>query len=112
MSTVTWSGTRTRTRIPPTWYLQGKYFVHKAHFRFTPLVLKQGEVVLDSRQRNSLGLAWVSILPPGVAVKLVVIPGSRNLTMQGGLKDYYELNASDIKAIAHDPLASVVTLPL
>ena len=88
--------------IPPTWYLQGKYFVHKAHFRFTPLVLKQGEVVLDSRQRNSLGLAWVSILPPGVAVKFVAIPGSRNLTMQGGLKDYYELNASDIKAIAHE----------
>jgi hypothetical protein len=87
---------------PPTWYLQGRYFVHKAHFRFTPLVLKEGEVVLDSRQRSSLGLAWVSILPPGLDVKFVPIPGKRNLTMQGGLKDYYELNASDIKAIAHE----------
>ena len=60
--------------IPPTWYLQGKYFIHKAHFRFTPLVLKTGEVILDSRQSTSLGLAWVTILPPGVAVKFVAVP--------------------------------------
>lgn len=88
--------------IPPAWYLQGRYFIHKAHFRFTPLVLKEGEVVLDSHQRSSNGLAWVSILPPGVEVKFVAIPGSKSLTLQGGLKDYYELNASNIKAIAHE----------
>ncbi len=89
-----------RYTIPPNWYLQGKYFIHKAHFRFAPLVLMRGEVVLDSRQRASQGLAWVSILPPGATVKFVKIPGSG--TMQGGLKDYYELNVTEIKPIAHE----------
>ena len=86
--------------IPPSWYLQGPYFIHKAHFRFAPLVLHMGEVVLDSRQRASQGLAWISILPPGAVVKFVKMPGTAG--MQGGLKDYYELNASEIKAIAHE----------
>ena len=63
--------------IPPSWYLKGPYFIHKAHFRFAPLVLIVGEVVLDSRQRASQGLAWVSILPPGAAVKFVEDPRLR-----------------------------------
>jgi hypothetical protein len=86
--------------IPPSWYLQGRYYIHKAHFRFEPLVLRVGEVILDSHQRASQGLAWVSVLPPGAEVKFIKIPGSG--TGQGGLKDYYELNVANIKAIAHE----------
>jgi len=67
--------------IPPKWEIQRPYFVHKAHYSFTPFksfmpVGTPGTdtsiTLEDSRGREMRSLTWLCRLPPGVAVKTSV----------------------------------------
>lgn len=61
----------------PYWELQHEYFVHRAHYAFTPFggFLKGsaanagGKIMVDSRGRAVDSLIWWPLLPPGVEVK-------------------------------------------
>jgi len=60
----------------PNWRIQKDYFVHKAHYAFTPFENYQPNksygsrrYLIDSKGRAINALIWESILPPGVAVK-------------------------------------------
>ena len=61
----------------PFWELQREYFVHKAHYSFTPFgaFLKGsanrdgGKFLVDSRGNAVNSLIWWAMLPPGIEVK-------------------------------------------
>lgn len=61
----------------PYWEIQRKYFVHKAHFDFTPALQFQpkhgqgssADFLTDSHGNFINSLIWWKILPPGVDVK-------------------------------------------
>lgn len=66
------------TYSSPSWDIQGKYFVHKAHYVFTPHEdymphARQGmasnRVLLDSKGNAIHDLVWWYILPKGVEIK-------------------------------------------
>jgi hypothetical protein len=71
----------------PEWLIQRRYFVHKAHFSFTPFkaFMPQGtpdrgtgRYLIDERGREATCLVWWSILPAGASIKTSV-NGSFNL---------------------------------
>jgi hypothetical protein len=62
----------------PQWEIQQQYFVHKAHYSFTPFKSFQPEgtpdrdtsmYLVDGRGREMHSLVWWPLLPPGVTVK-------------------------------------------
>jgi hypothetical protein len=60
----------------PFWHIQRPYFVHKAHYAFTPFkAFLQGSQnatstnVVDEKGRVANSLIWWPILPPGAALK-------------------------------------------
>jgi len=61
----------------PDWEIQQPYFVHKAHYGFTPFVLFQaghehqdlGLAIGDTKGREATTLLWWAKLPPGSAIK-------------------------------------------
>jgi len=60
----------------PLWEIQRSYYVHKAHYMFTPFenFLKRSQVntsryMIDGRGNAINSLIWWAILPPGVEVK-------------------------------------------
>jgi len=61
--------------ITPHWEIQRDYFIHKAHYAFTPfkgfMKGQQNETshVLIDNKGNTANLLWWTLLPPGVAVK-------------------------------------------
>ena len=63
----------------PRWEIQQPYFVHKAHYAFTPYhgfltgsLNNTGGSIYNSRTgRTANRLIWTQILPPGMAVKTV-----------------------------------------
>jgi hypothetical protein len=64
----------------PTWEVQRQFYVHKAHFAFTPFrAFQRGSQsqtsteLLDSHQRIVNSLIWWPKLPPGAAVKTDVL---------------------------------------
>jgi hypothetical protein len=65
----------------PTWEIQRPYFVHKAHYSFTPFpsFMPNGSpnaatsrYIVDERGREAHTLIWWNQLPPGVTVKTSV----------------------------------------
>jgi hypothetical protein len=65
----------------PLWQLQRKYFVHQAHYSFTPFkaFMPDGTpgtatnmYLVDSRGRTDNALVWWTHLPPGVTIKTAV----------------------------------------
>ncbi len=65
----------------PTWEIQRPYFVHKAHYSFTPFpsFMPNGtpnaatsRYVIDERGREAHSLIWWNQLPPGATVKTSV----------------------------------------
>ena len=65
----------------PWWTIQQPYFVHKAHYQFTPFkaFMPRGTPgtdtsiqLVDSRGRVATSLIWWPLLPPGVTVKTSV----------------------------------------
>jgi hypothetical protein len=64
----------------PTWEIQRPYFVHEAHYAFTPFKAflpgqqnVTSQVLVDSKGNSLNTLIWWAILPPGVTVKTDVI---------------------------------------
>jgi Domain of Unknown Function with PDB structure (DUF3857)/Transglutaminase-like superfamily len=64
---------------PPTWEIQRPYFVHKAHYFFTPcrrpLPVSQHHnlsYILDDHSRNGDDIVWLEKLPPGASVITVL----------------------------------------
>jgi len=60
----------------PNWELQRQFFVHKAHYGFTPFKAFQrgsqsetGDYLTDSHGKKINPLLWWSVLPPGAEVK-------------------------------------------
>ena len=62
----------------PTWNIQSRYFVHNAHYTFTPFpaFMPKGtpgpvtsKVLIDGRGRQVKSLIWWPHLPPGDAIK-------------------------------------------
>jgi hypothetical protein len=61
----------------PTWRIQRKYYVHKAHYQFTPFKAfmpggadtSTSHFVIDSRGRTVNSLIWWRNLPPGTDIK-------------------------------------------
>ena len=61
----------------PDWEIQQPYFVHKAHYGFTPFEVFQAghehqessEAIGDSKGREATTLLWWAKLPPGSAIK-------------------------------------------
>lgn len=82
----------------PQWILQGEYFARKEHFTYIPINLDR-YVVLDDKGRASSGIAYVNILPPGVAPRYVERPGP---DPANGIKKYFEMDASNIKPIVKE----------
>ncbi|MGP8187482.1 MAG: DUF3857 domain-containing transglutaminase family protein [Terracidiphilus sp.] len=83
------------TYSSPTWEIQRPYFVHKAHYQFTPQKAfmpsgtpntETGILLADSRGRIARSLIWWNRLPPGAAIK-TSINGS------------YSLDVTDVPAI-------------
>ncbi len=67
--------------IPPMWQIQRHYFIHKAHFQFTPFkeFMPRGSAdtatsmyLTDSRGRTVNSLIWWYRLPPGVKIETSV----------------------------------------
>jgi len=61
----------------PTWEIQREFYVHKAHFAFTPFKAFQtgsqtSTELLDSHQRIVNSLIWWPKLPPGATLKIDV----------------------------------------
>jgi hypothetical protein len=65
----------------PTWEIQRTYFVHNAHYSFTPFQAfmpngtpgRETSIILeDSRGREAHSLIWWPRLPPGVTIKTSV----------------------------------------
>ena len=65
----------------PFWEIQRPYFVHKAHYSFTPFpsFMPSGtpnaatsRYIVDERGREAHSLIWWPILPPGVTIKTSV----------------------------------------
>jgi hypothetical protein len=90
----------------PLWEIQREYFVHKAHYAFTPFkaFLKglQGgtnQILVDSKGNAVNALIWTNILPPDVHV--VIDPVGR-----------FTVDISDVPAIPREewmpPLRSVL----
>ncbi len=80
-STATTCATTTTTISSPIWEIQRPYFVHKAHYQFTPfkascpaaLPAKPPACILtDERGRAVNSLIWWNHLPPGVTMKTSV----------------------------------------
>lgn len=72
----------------PQWYIQGDLYVKEAHYVWYPT----SRDLVDEEQRPINAIAWLPILPPGVAVKNSLTPG-------GGLnasRRTYELTVKDI----------------
>jgi uncharacterized protein DUF3857/transglutaminase superfamily protein len=81
--------------IPPIWEIQRPYFVHKAHYQFTPFkaFMPRGSAdtttsmyLTDSRGRVVNSLIWWNRLPPGV-------------TMQTSVNGSYSVDVTDIPPI-------------
>lgn len=62
----------------PQWKIQRPYFVHKAHYQFTPFksFMPEGTPgtvtnlqLMDDRGRAANSLIWWPILPPGISIK-------------------------------------------
>jgi hypothetical protein len=79
----------------PLWEIQRPYFVHKAHYSFTPFpsFMPNGtpntatsRYVIDERGREAHSLIWWTLLPPGVVIKT---------SMNGS----YSVDVTDIPAI-------------
>jgi hypothetical protein len=67
--------------IPPRWEIQGPYFIHKAHFQFTPFKAfmptgspgtDTGMYLVDSRGRTMSSLIWWRLLPKDVEIRTSV----------------------------------------
>jgi hypothetical protein len=79
----------------PQWEIQGPYFVHKAHYSFTPFpsFMPNGtpnaatsRYVVDERGREAHSLIWWLNLPPGV-------------TMKTSMNGSYSVDVTDVPAI-------------
>ena len=79
----------------PTWEIQRPYFVHKAHYQFTPFkaFMPRGSAdtttsmyLTDERRRVVNSLIWWNHLPPGV-------------TMQTSVNGSYSVDVTDIPPI-------------
>ena len=62
----------------PLWEIQRPYFIHAAHYSFTPfksscprahLIKATSMYLIDSRGREANSLIWWNHLPPGVTMK-------------------------------------------
>ena len=90
----------------PFWEIQREYFVHKAHYAFTPfrgflngLQNSTSQVLVDSKGNAVNSLIWTNILPPDV--KVVTDPVGR-----------FRVDISDVPPIPREewmpPLSSVL----
>jgi hypothetical protein len=82
----------------PEWEIQRPYFVHKAHYQFTPFkaFMPRGSVdtatsmyLTDSRGRTVNSLIWWNNLPPGV-------------TMQTSVNGSYSVDVTDVPPIPEE----------
>jgi len=83
---------------PPTWLLQRKYYVRKAHYEWLP---SSGKLVIHAgggSDRAVQSIAYTPMLPPGVQV-----------TKRGSDRTPYELNATDIPALPTEDLMPPVS---
>ncbi|MGO9325677.1 MAG: DUF3857 domain-containing transglutaminase family protein [Terracidiphilus sp.] len=81
--------------IPPSWEIQQPYFIHKAHYQFTPFKAfapngtpnsATSMYLTDSRGRIVNSLIWWNHLPPGV-------------TMQTSVNGSYSVDVTDVPPI-------------
>ncbi len=81
--------------IPPSWQIQQPYFIHKAHYQFTPFkaFMPRGSAdtspsmyLTDERGRVINSLIWWNRLPPGV-------------TIQTSVNGSYSVDVTDVPAI-------------
>ncbi len=84
--------------IPPSWQIQQPYFIHKAHYQFTPFkaFMPRGSAdtdtsmyLTDERGRVVNSLIWWNLLPQGV-------------TMQTSVNGSYTVDVTDIPPIPEE----------
>ena len=82
----------------PQWEIQRRYFVHKAHYQFTPFkqFMPNGTPgagtslsLIDGRGRGINSLVWWYRLPPGI-------------TVQTSVDGSYSVNVTDVPAMPHE----------
>ena len=85
--------------VRPWWILQRRHFIRKAHYVYYPFTVRQGGSLEEFYGKDAFQSSYVSILPPGAAVKYVDVQGAKP---EGGLRSHFEINLTNLKAIARE----------
>jgi len=91
---------------PPQWFLQSSLWTRQAHYLWKPLDLSGRTFATSARGERINTILWTPILPSGVEVKQMKVPGNFGLADQTA----FELNVKDIPPAPHEaympPIAS------